>query len=216
MGGARAIQGHPKPNPLSGWNLVKRPEARGKGEKGKMSLDSRLALVLAGSGGLIVGLVLGRYWGWLGKLKTYHPVPANGPGQQKKRSGGGSLPIEQMANQYEDYKMVLVVRNDLKMGKGKVAAQCGHATLGLFKLVAHRAPRSIEKWDECGQTKIVVKVETEEEMLIVQDKARCEGIPSHIVVDAGRTQIAANSRTVMALLGPEEVLTRVSGHLKLL
>ena len=26
-------------------------------------------------------------------------------------------------------KMVLVVRNDLKMGKGKVAAQCSHATL---------------------------------------------------------------------------------------
>ena len=32
----------------------------------------------------------------------------------------------------EDIKMVLVVRNDLKMGKGKIGAQCGHATLGAF------------------------------------------------------------------------------------
>lgn len=37
-----------------------------------------------------------------------------------------------MKNQYpaEDIKMVLVVRNDLQMGKGKIGAQCGHATLG--------------------------------------------------------------------------------------
>ena len=32
----------------------------------------------------------------------------------------------------EDLKMMLVVRNDLKMGKGKIGAQCGHATLGAY------------------------------------------------------------------------------------
>ena len=35
-------------------------------------------------------------------------------------------------SQFDDeFKMVLVVRNDLKMGKGKAAAQCSHATLGI-------------------------------------------------------------------------------------
>ena len=32
-----------------------------------------------------------------------------------------------------DVKMVLVVREDLKMQKGKIGAQCGHATLGVFR-----------------------------------------------------------------------------------
>ena len=35
-----------------------------------------------------------------------------------------------------EFKMVLVVRNDLKMGKGKIGAQCGHATLGCVCMAA--------------------------------------------------------------------------------
>lgn len=34
----------------------------------------------------------------------------------------------------DNVKMVLVVRNDLKMGKGKIGAQCGHATLGAYRM----------------------------------------------------------------------------------
>ena len=34
----------------------------------------------------------------------------------------------------DNIKMVLVVRNDLKMGKGKIGAQWGHATLGAYKM----------------------------------------------------------------------------------
>ncbi len=41
-----------------------------------------------------------------------------------------------------EIKMVLVVREDLKMGKGKIGAQCGHATLGAFKEVQGRAKES--------------------------------------------------------------------------
>lgn len=37
----------------------------------------------------------------------------------------GALAVEKLAARYDDFKMVLVVRNDLKMGKGKIAAQCG-------------------------------------------------------------------------------------------
>ena len=36
-------------------------------------------------------------------------------------SGGGEM------------KMVLVIRSDLKMGKGKIGAQCGHAVLGAYR-----------------------------------------------------------------------------------
>ncbi|KAM3390549.1 hypothetical protein ACQJBY_012257 [Aegilops geniculata] len=40
------------------------------------------------------------------------------------QAASAPLEIENLAKIIEDFKMVLVVRNDLKMGKGKIAAQC--------------------------------------------------------------------------------------------
>ncbi|XP_031485263.1 uncharacterized protein LOC116254202 isoform X2 [Nymphaea colorata] len=111
---------------------------------------------------------------------------------------------------------VLVVRNDLKMGKGKIGAQCSHATLGLYKKLIYRAPKALERWEMCGQVKVVLKVESENELLSLQEKAKSLKLPTHITIDAGRTQIAPNSRTVMAVLGPADVVDDVTGGLKLL
>jgi PTH2 family peptidyl-tRNA hydrolase len=60
--------------------------------------------------------------------------------------------------------MVLVVRNDLKMGKGKAAAQCSHATLGCYKK-ALKSPRLLSYWEDNGQPKVVLKCEEEKELL---------------------------------------------------
>uniref|UniRef100_A0A453D779 peptidyl-tRNA hydrolase n=1 Tax=Aegilops tauschii subsp. strangulata TaxID=200361 RepID=A0A453D779_AEGTS len=116
------------------------------------------------------------------------------------QAASAPLEIENLAKIIEDFKMVLVVRNDLKMGKGKIAAQCSHATLGLFKKLQQRAPKSLRRWERCGQVKVVVKVESEEDMLVLQGRAKSMNLPTHITIDAGRTQIAPNSRTVMAIL----------------
>ncbi|KAJ0261077.1 Aminoacyl-tRNA hydrolase [Hirschfeldia incana] len=124
--------------------------------------------------------------------------------------------IEKLADILDDFKMVLVVRNDLKMGKGKIAAQCSHATLGLYKKLVRRAPKALNSWEECAQPKVVVKIETEDEMLDLQERAKSLKLPTHITIDAGRTQIAPNSRTVMAILGPVQVVDEVTGGLKLL
>ncbi|KAF8660261.1 hypothetical protein HU200_057827 [Digitaria exilis] len=126
------------------------------------------------------------------------------------------LEIENLAEIIEDFKMVLVARNDLKMGKGKIAAQCSHATLGLFKKLQQRAPKSLRRWERCGQVKVVVKIESEEDMLVLQGRAKSLNLPTHITIDAGRTQIAPNSRTVMAILGPADMVDDVTGGLKLL
>eukprot|EP00850_Spirogloea_muscicola_P000529 SM000002S05609 [mRNA] locus=s2:1145775:1147365:- [translate_table: standard] len=112
--------------------------------------------------------------------------------------------------------MVLVVRNDLKMGKGKIAAQCSHATLGLYKKIIKTAPTTLNKWEDCGQVKVVLRVESEEELLTLQKAAKEKDLPSHITIDAGRTQIAPNSRTVMSLLGPADIVDEVTGSLKLM
>ncbi|XP_010558631.1 PREDICTED: peptidyl-tRNA hydrolase 2, mitochondrial [Tarenaya hassleriana] len=137
-------------------------------------------------------------------------------GGNKKNKSKEPLEIEKLADILDDFKMVLVVRNDLKMGKGKIAAQCSHATLGLYKKLLHRAPRALNRWEECAQPKVVVKIETQEEMLVLQERAKSLKLPTHITIDAGRTQIAPNSRTVMAILGPVEVVDDVTGGLKLL
>ena len=70
-----------------------------------------------------------------------------------------------------DVRMVLVVREDLKMGKGKIGAQCGHATLGVHGVVRRLARDStywkkvLDKWNENGmQKKICLKVNTEAEL----------------------------------------------------
>ncbi|TVU16381.1 hypothetical protein EJB05_39940, partial [Eragrostis curvula] len=132
------------------------------------------------------------------------------------QSAASPLEIENLAAIIEDFKMVLVVRNDLKMGKGKIAAQCSHATLGLFKKLQQRAPKSLKRWERCGQVKVVVKIESEEDMLVLQGRAKSLNLPTHITIDAGRTQIAPNSRTVMAILGPADMVDDVTGGLKLL
>lgn len=132
------------------------------------------------------------------------------------QAAASPLEIENLAEIIEDFKMVLVVRNDLKMGKGKIAAQCSHATLGLFKKLQLRAPKSLRRWERCGQVKVVVKIESEEDMLVLQGRAKSLNLPTHITIDAGRTQIAPNSRTVMAILGPADMVDDVTGGLKLL
>ena len=74
----------------------------------------------------------------------------------------------------DDLKMMLVVREDLKMGKGKIGAQCGHATLGSYSRAKRMTVGSkywskvMEKWSWGGQKKICIKVPAEADLLDVQ------------------------------------------------
>jgi len=177
-------------------------------------------LVAMAAGFLTVGYFLGR---------THKPNSATahvsataetnagaGATPEKRRRRKEPLEVDRFAESYEDFKMVLVVRNDLKMGKGKIAAQCSHATLGLYKDICSRAPKALQRWEMCGQAKVVTKVDSEEDMLALKAKANESKLPCHITIDAGRTQVAPNSRTVMAILGPVELVDVVTGHLKLM
>ncbi|XP_031276081.1 peptidyl-tRNA hydrolase 2, mitochondrial-like [Pistacia vera] len=99
---------------------------------------------------------------------------------------------------------------------GQLKCHGSHATLGLYKKLLHRAPNALNRWEMCAQPKVVLKIESEEDMLVLQERAKSLELPTHITIDAGRTQIAPNSRTVMAILGPVEVVDEVTGGLKLL
>ncbi|KAL3803254.1 hypothetical protein ACHAWO_005611 [Cyclotella atomus] len=115
------------------------------------------------------------------------------------------------------YKMVLCVNQDLGMGKGKIAAQCGHAAVGCYKRAQKQCPTALSAWERTGCAKIAVKCPNEEEMSSIFDKAVQMGIPLYLVEDAGRTQIAAGSRTVLGLgPAPVRVFDGVTSHLKLM
>ncbi|XP_039067586.1 peptidyl-tRNA hydrolase 2, mitochondrial-like [Hibiscus syriacus] len=175
---------------------------------------SWLSAILVGAGCLALGYCIGRHH------PTYLFLSSRGTKDtafsKENKKIIEPLEIEKLADILEDFKMVLVVRNDLNMGKGKFATQCSHATLGLYKNILHQTPKALNGWEMCAQPKVVVKIDSEEDMLVLQERAKSLNIPTHITIDAGRTQIAPNSRTVMAILGPIEMVDDVTGGLKLL
>ncbi|KAJ3257272.1 hypothetical protein HK103_004826 [Boothiomyces macroporosus] len=101
----------------------------------------------------------------------------------------------------KDYncKMVLVIRTDLGMGKGKVAAQCSHATLDAYQksLESEKWSEWVDSWETYGCAKITLKCNDEDEMLRLQREARKKGLVAQSICDAGKTQIAAGSRTAL-------------------
>ena len=266
----------------------------------------------AALGGLLLGLVLGwwakqvRVFGagchvrrppgpryWCQQLCTARPQQAEGDEERPKARGrraGGPPPREEI-------KMVLVVNDELRMGKGKIGepcappeprplrwlasaahgdlrgrgwrvqtgrvlvcrvlagAQCAHAAVGLVDSLGDTQPDLLQHWENCGTPKICLRAQSTVELVrrIRPSRwARCRtagapafpmgcvacgptpplsvavqrslaaaacgiGLPVFVVHDAGRTQVAAGSRTVLAI-GPaaKSQVDRVTGHLKLL
>ncbi|KAL1849224.1 hypothetical protein Plec18170_007515 [Paecilomyces lecythidis] len=136
--------------------------------------------------------------------------------EEEEEDEGGELANFEGNN--EEVKLVLVVRTDLGMTKGKIAAQCGHATLACYKYYLANSPNSpiLRRWERGGQAKVALQVKSEEDILLLQAQAISLGLCARVIQDAGRTQIASGSRTVLGILGPKSVVDSVTGHLKLL
>ncbi len=115
------------------------------------------------------------------------------------------------------YKQAIVIRTDLKMGKGKQCAQSCHASLATYLLVARNDSALAKEWVSDGMKKIVLKVSSESELLDYFKKCKSEGIPCELIRDAGHTQVEAGSITCFGA-GPwkEAELDKILGKLKLL
>jgi PTH2 family peptidyl-tRNA hydrolase len=115
------------------------------------------------------------------------------------------------------YKMVLAVNTgELTMGKGKIAAQCCHAAVGCYRRAKKQCPAAVRAWEYTGCAKIAVRCESAKELERIAHVASQKGMPVYLVEDAGRTQIAAGSRTVLGIFGPVAVFEGVTDHLKLM
>ena len=71
-------------------------------------------------------------------------------------------------NHQDEVQLILLVRMDLKMGMGKIAAQCGHATLRAFqngRTFTQQYPEyavTFIEWLERGNRQVIYKVKDEE------------------------------------------------------
>lgn len=117
----------------------------------------------------------------------------------------------------DEIKQVLVVRADLQMGKGKLAAQASHASLDAFRKAERENEDDTKEWLRSGMPKVAVKVNGEKELKEVFQAAKDADLPAALICDAGRTQLEPGTYTCVGI-GPaqSEKIDRITGKLKLL
>jgi len=138
------------------------------------------------------------------------------PEQKIEEAENSDSEEETDSKKSEPHKMVLLIRMDLKMQKGKAAAQCSHATLGAYRRALKHNKNMVDIWSQQGQAKITLQVPDEPQLDALEIQAKTAGLNTYVVADAGRTQVAAGSRTVLAIgPGPTSQIDTITKHLKL-
>ncbi|KAF8036055.1 hypothetical protein BT93_C1916 [Corymbia citriodora subsp. variegata] len=162
----------------------------------------------------IPGLVIGFILGWFVDLTK----PAKNSVRRRNLLPGKHKEVSLVSSGGEqELKMVLVIRQDLKMGPGKVASQCAHAAMGMYAELMQSNQFILRQWEQRGQPKIVYTCKNQQEMNQLREAAESTGLPTFAVTDAGRTQVAADSRTVLAIgPGPKVPVDLITGKLRLL
>jgi peptidyl-tRNA hydrolase, PTH2 family len=113
-----------------------------------------------------------------------------------------------------ELKQVILVRNDLKLPKGKLAAQASHASV---EAVLKSDRSKVKEWHDFGQKKIVLKVADEKELIKFFQKAKELGFTASLITDAGKTVVAPGTKTCVGI-GPdnEDEIDKLTGNLKMM
>ena len=118
-----------------------------------------------------------------------------------------------------ELKQVILIRTDLNMSKGKIAAQAAHASVEcvLKALKSKEAEKKVKDWHNKGMMKIALKVENEKELYKYIQQAKDEGMTTSTITDAGHTFVEPGTVTC-GCIGPDEVerIDRITGKLKIL
>lgn len=116
-----------------------------------------------------------------------------------------------------EFKQVIVVRKELRMGIGKLAAQVAHAAVSGAEQVMTSNPSWFMKWFSSGQAKVVVKVLSLEDLHNIKQKAQTSGLPVVQIQDRGLTQLPAGTITCLGIgPAPSPLIDRITKDLKLL
>lgn len=98
-----------------------------------------------------------------------------------------------------DYKQVIIVRADLKLPKGKMAAQVAH---GSVEAAMKSDSTKLKRWLESGQKKVVLKIDNEKELVKIFQRAKDQGLCASLITDAGHTVLKPGTKTVVGI-GPD-------------
>jgi len=115
------------------------------------------------------------------------------------------------------YKLVIVVRKDLDIGKGKLCTQIAHAAVEAVLDQLEKDKDIVEKWREEGAKKVVVYVRNLAELMSIYNQSISLDLNTVLIKDAGLTQLDPGTITCIGI-GPdiEEKINKVTGSLKLL
>ena len=121
-------------------------------------------------------------------------------------------------------KLVCLVRQDLGMGVGKIAAQVSHAAVGAYKLIDQKAKGGraadadiFNAWEAAGEPTIVLAVSSLAQLEDLVSQAAASSLPVYKVADAGRTEVDAGTVTVAAVgAASVSAIDAVTGSLSLL
>jgi PTH2 family peptidyl-tRNA hydrolase len=126
-------------------------------------------------------------------------------------------------------KQVIIMRSDLKVRRGKEDAQAAHAALAFLGRQIQQATRDKDgnvtvhvsdaawAWIHQSYRKITLAVDSEQELLEIEAKAKAAGLECHLIVDSGLTEFhGVPTRTCLGI-GPDydEKIDAVTGHLRL-
>jgi len=111
-------------------------------------------------------------------------------------------------------KQIIVVNEELRLPRGKLAAQVAHAAVGAL-LVS--SPSATTAWLSLGMPKVVLAGRSAGHLLEIEALAQSAGLPVMLIRDAGRTVVPEGTITCVGI-GPatEEALSPITGELKLL
>jgi len=112
------------------------------------------------------------------------------------------------------WKQVIVVRKDLKLSPGKLAAQVAHASIESYKTSSFE---SQSEWEAWGSKKVVLKAENLRELMEIQKTVKKAKLPFALIKDAGRTEVKPGTVTALGI-GPceDDKIDTITGHLKML
>lgn len=128
-------------------------------------------------------------------------------------------------------KQVIVMRKDLNMRKGKIAAQAAHASMKVFLDVANTSYTKrdgwtltsymtdpMAEWIDSSFAKICLYVESEEHLLELLQEAKAANIPCSLITDSGRTEFHGVPTNTCIAIGPDysNKIDKITGNLKLL
>lgn len=123
-------------------------------------------------------------------------------------------------------KQVICMRHDLKMRRGKQMAQAAHASMSfLCRRLQSQGTISLCDFSETQTAwligsfaKVCCRVDSEEELMAIYDKALAAGLEVHLITDSGKTEFHGQPTRTCLAIGPDAAtaIDAITGHLQLL